>query len=152
MSSRGAADDQALAVADLLGQAGRRLRRAAQAQLEPYGMTWGKLRVLRHVAEAAATSGPIRMSELARAADMVPRSATTVVDELEVAGLVRRRPDRTDRRAVLVELTPTGARALADLRAARAVAARQLLDRLGEREQAQLRRLLERVVTDPEGS
>lgn len=140
-----ATPDISTAVAELLTQAGHQLRRAAREQLEPYGITWGQLRTLRHLAAAGA---PMRMSELARAAGVVPRSATTVVDDLETAGLVRRGPDPTDRRATLVELTPRADELLGALRAGRAAGARQLLDRLDRREQTQLRALLERLVSD----
>jgi DNA-binding MarR family transcriptional regulator len=48
----------------------------------------------------------LRMSELARRARLSKQTMTTMVRLLEREGLVRRRPDPTDGRALLVELTP----------------------------------------------
>ena len=56
-------------------------------------------------------------SELAFAADLSPAGATELLDELEVAGLVRRTRSATDRRVVLTSLTDRG-RALVEERRA----------------------------------
>ncbi|WP_239137647.1 MarR family winged helix-turn-helix transcriptional regulator [Sphaerisporangium rufum] len=50
----------------------------------------------------------ISVGELARAAGVSSRNVTGLVDTLERGGLVRRVPDRKDRRSVLVEITPGG--------------------------------------------
>ncbi|MFD0330437.1 MarR family winged helix-turn-helix transcriptional regulator [Streptacidiphilus monticola] len=55
-----------------------------------------------------AHRGRSRLSQVAERLHIAPRSATTVVDALEAAGLVTRLPDPEDRRAVLLELTPHG--------------------------------------------
>jgi DNA-binding MarR family transcriptional regulator len=64
----------------------------------------------------------LRMSELARRARLSKQTMTTMVRLLERDGLVRRRPDPTDGRAALVELTakahafrPVAEQALAEL-------------------------------------
>jgi DNA-binding MarR family transcriptional regulator len=51
-------------------------------------------------------SGAIRLGDLAAKLDIAARTATDMVDGLERDGFLRRRPDPTDRRALLVELTP----------------------------------------------
>jgi DNA-binding MarR family transcriptional regulator len=48
------------------------------------------------------------MGELAAVLGIDPPNATTLVDELESQGLVRRRPHPTDRRAKMVETTRKG--------------------------------------------
>jgi DNA-binding MarR family transcriptional regulator len=50
----------------------------------------------------------MRLSDLADRLHIAPRSATTVVDALEDAGLVERTPDPADRRAVRIVLTAAG--------------------------------------------
>jgi DNA-binding MarR family transcriptional regulator len=57
-------------------------------------------------------SGPSKMRDLATELGISPRNMTTMVDALESAGLVARRPHPTDRRATLVEPTPAGLRAV----------------------------------------
>ncbi|MFT4200346.1 MarR family winged helix-turn-helix transcriptional regulator [Gordonia sp. (in: high G+C Gram-positive bacteria)] len=64
-------------------------------------------------AQASALStllfyGPLRMGTLAEREGIRMPTATALVDGLIKVGLVDRRPDPDDRRAVLVELTDTG--------------------------------------------
>jgi DNA-binding MarR family transcriptional regulator len=50
--------------------------------------------------------GPLRVSELAEALGLDRTTVTRHLDELEPRGLVVRRPDERDRRALVVSLTP----------------------------------------------
>jgi DNA-binding MarR family transcriptional regulator len=70
---------------------------------EALGISFARARALRRVARR-----PMSMGELAAAMGIDPANATTVVDDLESSGLVRRRPHPTDRRAKLVEATRKG--------------------------------------------
>ncbi|WP_199701664.1 MarR family winged helix-turn-helix transcriptional regulator [Jiangella rhizosphaerae] len=137
--------ESAARIADLLTMTNRRLRRLSGPELERTGVTPGQLRVLRLL---SAAGSPLRVSELARRLDVIPRSATSVVDLLEERGLVERRPDPDDRRATLVALTPSGTQVLRSLRAHRAAGLAQLLDRLTADEQAELVRLLTVLTAD----
>ena len=60
--------------------------------------------------------GPATVSALATAERVRPQSMSQTVSELEADGLVTRRPDPTDRRQLLVELTDAGTATLADER------------------------------------
>ena len=108
-----APDDAAEQIAALLDGIVRRQRRASR---EGFGdtVTHGQFRVLRTLDRAER---PLRLSELAAQLGIVPRSATSVVDDLESAGLLARQPDPNDRRATLVALTPAGTQILTTLRA-----------------------------------
>ncbi|WP_158564336.1 MarR family winged helix-turn-helix transcriptional regulator [Jiangella anatolica] len=132
-------------IADLLTSANRRLRRASKDELERAGVTPSQWRVLRLLQRAGA---PLRVVDLARQLDVVPRSATSVVDLLEERGFVTRQPDPADRRAILVALTPSALELLAALRASRAAGVAQLVDRLTPGEQAEFVRLLTVLTTD----
>ena len=57
-------------------------------------------------------SGPQSVSELAVAERVRPQSMAQTVSDLEDDGLVKRRPDPSDRRRALVELTERGLDAL----------------------------------------
>ena len=70
---------------------------------EALGMSFGRTRALRRLARQ-----PMSMGELAAVLGIDPPNATTLVDELEAQGLVRRRPHPTDRRAKVVEATRKG--------------------------------------------
>jgi DNA-binding MarR family transcriptional regulator len=58
--------------------------------------------------EALHSGGPAKMADLAARLRISARNMTAVVDALEEAGLVIRRPHPRDRRATLIELTPSG--------------------------------------------
>ncbi len=68
------------------------------------GLTFGQLAVL----EALLHLGPMHACELARKVLRSTANMTTVLDNLEKAGLVRRDRGRADRRFVTVSLTSAG--------------------------------------------
>ena len=137
-----APEDTAEQIAALLDGLVRRQRRASKANLD---VTHGQLRVLRTLDNADRA---LRLSELANQLGIVPRSATSVVDDLEAAGLVARKPDPDDRRATLVNLTPAGTKVLATIRRHRRDAMVSLIERLEPSEQADLLRLLTHLSDD----
>lgn len=128
-------DDTTTQIVDLMMRAVRRIRVCAAAELAPVGLTHAQSRAVRVVADAA---GPMRMADLAAALEIVPRAATSSVDALEEAGIVARRTDPTDRRSVLVSLTPKGRRLRARLAEARGRAADDVLGPLSGPQRRQL--------------
>ncbi|GAA1115784.1 MarR family transcriptional regulator [Kribbella jejuensis] len=136
--------DAAEQIAALLDRIIRRQRRASR---EGFGesVTHGQFRVLRTLDNAAQ---PIRLSDLAARLGIVPRSATSVVDDLEAAGLVARQPDPDDRRAILVDLTPEGRQILTTLREKRRDVMLSQLARLTPDERQTLATLLQRLADD----
>ena len=70
------------------------------------GLTYTRLRLL----QTLHCGGPAIMRDLGDQLGVSPRNMTAMVDALEDAQLVVRRPHPTDRRATLVELSPSGAR------------------------------------------
>jgi DNA-binding MarR family transcriptional regulator len=71
------------------------------------GLTYSRLELLGLL----RCEGPAMMRELASGLGITARNMTAMVDALEQADLVVRRPHPTDRRATLIELTPKGAEA-----------------------------------------
>ena len=69
------------------------------------GLSFGKTRALSRIAQR-----PLSMGELATLLGMDRPNVTTLVDDLERAGLVRREPHVSDRRVLLVVVTPAGAK------------------------------------------
>lgn len=116
-----------------------------RAVADAVGMSFGKARALRRLARR-----PMSMGELAGVLEIDPANATAVVNELEGAGLVRRQPHPSDRRAKLVEATRKG-KALA--RRADAILATPPpgFGALDADELEQLRRLLERATSTAGG-
>ena len=130
-------------LAELLTCAARRFHHSVGARLAPLGLTWAQSRVMRLIAEPGSS---MRMADIAAHLGVVPRSATSMVDALEEGGLVTRRADPQDRRSVLVSLTDEGRRLLEGLDDARRSTADAMLGTLGQRDRAELVRLLEAVV------
>ena len=94
-------------IVDRLHAISKRLRWALKETLEEYGITpedWGVMTTLRLGSEIhCSTPG-----ELASDLELSSGAMTSRLDRLERAGYVRRLPDPSDRRGVLVELTPAG--------------------------------------------
>jgi DNA-binding MarR family transcriptional regulator len=68
-----------------------------------------RVKVLLALAESRLWMGDhVRMHDLAEEMGVTPRNITTIVDGLEREGLLARRPDPGDRRAIWLELTPLG--------------------------------------------
>ncbi|MFI5534558.1 MarR family winged helix-turn-helix transcriptional regulator [Kitasatospora sp. NPDC051853] len=131
-------------LADALTRAMKRIRRQTMVRLEPYGITPGQARALRTLAHAPGCEGreTMRLSELAERLHIAPRSATTVVDALEEAGLVERTPDPDDRRAVRVVLTADGHGALERIGLVRQEVAQEYFGPVSRAEQEALLRAL----------
>ena len=102
----------------LVGRLARRLRQEGTA-----GLTPSQLSALASIDRL----GPLQLGDLARVESVAPPTLTRAVSRLEEQGLVRRRQDPDDGRAVLVEATPAGRRSLQELRQARVA---YLADRL----------------------
>jgi DNA-binding MarR family transcriptional regulator len=151
--------DMTARLSDLLVRASWRLRQNERKELAPFGLTFAQARALRTVSAAEApekagagvggrpcADGGMRIGELAGRLEIVPRSATTMVDGLESAGLVTRRMDPSDRRSVLVACAPAGRELLARLAADRRTGAEVLFAPLSAVQQEELVRLLELVT------
>ena len=91
----------------------------------------------------------MRLSELAEALHIAPRSATEVADALQARGLVERAADPADRRAVVLRVTDAGARVQRQVDEAREADSRALFDRLSEADRVELARLLQALTDEP---
>jgi MarR family transcriptional regulator, transcriptional regulator for hemolysin len=107
LSSMGNAGDTAdeLDLLLLLGHAGHALSTELTARLAEVGITPRAHCVLAH-----ALHGQVTQSDLAHGCGLDKTTMVVTLDELERAGLARRRPSPTDRRARIVEVTAAGRR------------------------------------------
>ncbi|WP_280382468.1 MarR family winged helix-turn-helix transcriptional regulator [Nocardia wallacei] len=86
------------------------------------------------VLDTLATGGPMRLSDLVRTEQITQPGLTQLIGRLERDGLVERRPDPTDRRAALVDITEAGRRIGAARRADRVEHLRPLVADLSPEE------------------
>ncbi|SHG16019.1 MarR family winged helix-turn-helix transcriptional regulator [Geodermatophilus nigrescens] len=129
----------------LLSRASGLVVRGANAVLAEHGLRVRQYSVLSLAVDAA---DGISQRDLAGALGLDPSQVVGLVDELQAAGLVDRRPSPGDRRTRLVVATARGC----EVRAAAAEGARadvrRQLGALTGAEQETLRALLARVVTE----
>lgn len=88
------------------------------------------------------TQGPMSAGDLAEATGLSSAATTTLLDRLEQKGYIRRERDTTDRRKVLVELTPDGGERLYKLYGPLADEGGQLLARFDDATLEQMRDFL----------
>ncbi len=124
-----------------IGKASRQLDSEMRASLAHVGLTREEFKVLieLHV-------GPQTHGALSRQLEVSTGVMTNRLDKLERAGLVSRSKDPSDRRGVLLELTPAGAERLDAYIDRGARRERQLLEGLSVRDKRQLNELLTKLV------
>ena len=109
---------------------------------QPEGIRRGRN---RRAAMADARPGRVRMGDLAEALGVTARNVTTIVDGLEREGLLARRADPTDRRAILLELTVKGRAHVEQLHALQSDLAEHMFAALSAEERRQLMYLLRKI-------
>jgi len=144
MATRPSTDTE---VAEFAGQLFFRLWRASHTRvaeaLESIGLTpalFGLLNVL------GAREGAIQQ-ELGTAMGIDPSTMVSLIDQLEAAGLAKRRPRPTDRRAREIVITAKGRRALERGRAMAAQVEDEVLRGLTAGERRELLTLLRRALS-----
>jgi DNA-binding MarR family transcriptional regulator len=143
MESRTSSDVE---IAEFAGQLFFRLWRASHTRvaeaLDSIGLTpalFGVLNVL------GARDGAIQQ-ELGSAMGIDPSTMVSLIDQLESAGLARRRPHPEDRRARQVSITPKGRRLLQRARDVAVEAEDEVLGGLTTAERSELLMLLRRAL------
>ena len=126
----------------LLARASHTVASGFHAKLKAWKLTVPEYRVLFCLAGADG----LGVGDLAAMAIMAQPRMTKVLDRMERQGLVGRHPDDSDRRRVLIHLTPAGrARVAPVLRAAKAHEAR-LLAPFSAEERAVIKRGLDLLI------
>ncbi len=106
------------------------------------GLSYSRLRLL----QALHCGGPAIMRDLGEQLGATPRNMTALVDGLEEAHLVVRRPHPTDRRATLIELSETGAQAAGQALEPRLDAMAELFTSLSAAEREQFSALIVKLT------
>jgi DNA-binding MarR family transcriptional regulator len=123
----------------------RSFQRQADRALAPLGLELFEYDVLSALRRQGG-SFELAASALAYQTGLSTGAMTNRVDRLEARGLVRRRHDKVDRRAVMVSLTAKGKRAIDEAIQLRLTAADDALDGLSDNERSRLADLLRKVV------
>ena len=94
--------------------------------------------------------GPLRLNDLAARMGTSAPTASRAVDALDELGLVDRKPDPDDRRALQLDLTPEGRRSVEERKARVLEAVRPAVAELPAAEREQLATLLARLADELE--
>lgn len=121
------------------------LQRQAAAALEQAGLELFEYDVLSAL-RRQGTPYALAATELAAETGLSSGAMTNRVDKLEGKGLVRRKPDRNDRRGVVVSLTAKGRRTIDKAIQLRLDAADESLAGITKRERSTLAGLLRKVA------
>jgi DNA-binding MarR family transcriptional regulator len=130
----------------LLGLLLRTVSDELLARLDSAGFT--DLRPAHNAVFAHVPAEGIRLTDLAARAGMTKQAMSELVVDLERLGYLRRRPDPTDRRALLIEFTDDGWRSVRTALQTFAEIEAELAERVGERRIRELRRTLEMLTSD----
>jgi DNA-binding MarR family transcriptional regulator len=123
--------------------------RVVEAHLAQHEITQGGFSVLMALWGQCQREGrelPLNPAGLAERTGVTRATMTGLVDTLERDGLVRRAPDKTDRRMMTVELTPLGERKLRKILPEHFKQMAWLMAPLSEAERKTLVRLLTKVL------
>lgn len=139
----------ALEITGRLDRIARYLDRRSTEALSESGVTGRDLEVLGALRRGGKG---LPASECAKAAMLTSGGMTGEADRLAKAGLIVRRPDPEDRRAVLMTLTPEGNDVVEDAIKAYLSAADEVIEVLDHDEQLQLAELLRKILVRLEGA
>jgi DNA-binding MarR family transcriptional regulator len=138
-------DTSPMGVLGRIMRASRHVDRELATVYKHEGLDFGLFDVLATLRRSGA---PYRLSPTALNEWCMVTSGgmTARLDRLEEAGLIVRRPDPDDRRALLVELSPTGFAVIDKLLAAHLASEERLLASLSPEDREQLATLLRQVL------
>jgi DNA-binding MarR family transcriptional regulator len=88
----------------LLRDANAVFNKVLREELARHGITFSQYQHLRQLWQADG----LPQVELSRRIGIETASSTSVIDQLQKLGLIRRKRDATDRRRIIVNLTPAG--------------------------------------------
>jgi DNA-binding MarR family transcriptional regulator len=145
-------DFEVEALVDRIGGLSRRFERALNETLDEFGLDAAEWKLLGLLArqQTPGSGEPFRSSpgKLARMMELSSGAMTNRLDRLETAGLLRRLPDPTDRRGVMVELTDAGRQLYEDSVGAQAKKEELVAAALSDAEKRQLNGLLRRLMLE----
>lgn len=123
----------------LLNDVARLMRRNFNRRVQAMGLSQSQWRALGHLAKMEG----INQVTLADRLEIQPITLARLIDRLQDSGLVERRPDPTDRRAIRLFLTPAAAPLIAELHTHAAALHGEALDGISQSGQATLRQALQ---------
>ena len=138
VNSEPVAESSALRLVDEFAAFGPCYLKWVKSRLQDCGLTYARMRLLGTL----HCKGSQIMSDISDCLGVTRRNVTSLVDALEDEGLVRRMPHPTDRRAIIIELTPRGVATTNSMYDGHRVAVEAVFASLSEDERHELLHLL----------
>ncbi|HEX6679153.1 MAG TPA: MarR family transcriptional regulator [Gaiellaceae bacterium] len=140
-------DPEVEGIVDRIQGLSRRFKRATNETLAEFKLDHAEYKLLGFLNRQDETyrSSP---GKLARVMELSSGAMTNRLDRMEEAGLLRRLPDPSDRRGLLVELTPEGKRLYEDAIGVQARKEELIASALSVSEKKQLNALLRRLMIE----
>jgi len=111
-----------------------------------HGYRRSQVMALYCLKDAASQGGPgLRVSEISKKLNVTSPTVTQLLNELEANGLIERKVDARDRRAVRIQLTDKGLASIERITEAFLDSFNGLVEHLGEDESKQLAHLLKKA-------
>jgi len=139
--SSGTADDDALQAWRQMVYTYLKLQRRVEEMLVPYGLVLSQFEAL---AKVGMNPGVIQQ-DLVKYLLVTKGNVGALVDRLEEAGLIERRPDPSDRRANRLCLTPAGTSMVTEIFEKHRVLVKEMMSPLDSTERKTLRTLLKEL-------
>lgn len=124
-----------------LAKAGQAGARFWGQKVSGLGLTAAQAMVMRFLFDR----DKLTSSELGSRTELDSATMTGILDRLEAAGLIERRPNPSDRRAILVHLTPKGRKTGEELAVLMKESNREFLQSFEAEDEKSLRTLLGRI-------
>jgi DNA-binding MarR family transcriptional regulator len=118
-----------------------RMHRLLDRRMAQGGASLARTKMLMFVDK----EGPVRGVDIAEIFGLAPRTVTEALDALERDGLVRRDPDKADRRVKRVSITEQGRQAMLATEPLRLKLTEQIFGILDEAERAQLQAIVTKL-------
>jgi MarR family transcriptional regulator for hemolysin len=138
-----------LALFDLIGELARRRYQAAERYFSALGLNHTEARLLTLLRQE---DGVAAQDALSNRLSVDRSNAVRALQRLEQEGYIRRRKDDADKRAKLVQITPKGRKAVAEISRLRKKIAQSSFGDLREKEAGAIVDLLKKALTnEPSG-
>ena len=130
-------------LAPLMAEFGKAFTRKIVSQMSKAGTTPSRARLLATL----HCHGSCKMADISGYLDVTPRSVTKLVDGLENEGLVVREPHPSDRRAIMIRLTPEGILVSKESMLANHTAITALFEQVSKADRQHLFRVLKKLIS-----
>ena len=135
-------DSRLAEISNVVPQLCKAFHERSRLDLEPLGLYKGQPFVIHVLAQQDGLS----QGELGDALRLQPATVTKMLQRMEAAGVVERRPDESDQRISRVYLTEQGRRVIPALDASRAAVTKDMFAGFSAEEMAQFEALLLRAI------